>query len=41
MQTLYAPVQGKARAKKRERVGREVGVGDFGDSMGNVNEENT
>jgi hypothetical protein len=24
-QTLYAPVQGNARAKKREWVGREVG----------------
>jgi hypothetical protein len=43
MQTLYAPVQGNARAKKWEWVGREVGgcVGDFWDSIGNVIEENT
>jgi hypothetical protein len=44
MQTLYAPVQGNARAKKWERVGRGVagaGMGDFWDSIGNVNEENT
>jgi hypothetical protein len=43
-QTLYAPVQGNARAKKWEWVGREVaggeGVGDFWDSIGNVIEEN-
>jgi hypothetical protein len=37
-QTLYAPVQGNARAKKWEWVGR--GVGDFWDSIGNVIEEN-
>jgi hypothetical protein len=44
MQTLYAPVQGNARAKKGEWVGRGfggVGMGDFWDSIGNVNEENT
>jgi hypothetical protein len=42
MQTLYAPVQGNARAKKWEWVGRGVGgegMGDFLDSIGNVNEE--
>ena len=41
-QTLYAPVQGNARAKKWEWVGREVGrgMGDFWDSIGNVIEEN-
>jgi hypothetical protein len=38
-----APVQGNARAKKWEWVGRRVGggMGDFWDSIGNVNEENT
>jgi hypothetical protein len=39
MQTLYAPVQGNARAKKGEWVGREVGgegMGDIWDSIGNV-----
>jgi hypothetical protein len=39
-----APVQGNARAKKWEWVGRGVGgegVGDFWDSIGNVIEENT
>jgi hypothetical protein len=45
MQTLYAPVQGNARAKKWEWVGREVGGGedmvDFWDSILNVIEENT
>ena len=43
MQTLNAPVQGNARAKKWEWVGRGVGggMGDFWDSIGNVNEENT
>jgi hypothetical protein len=44
MQTLYAPVQGNARAKKWEWVGRGMGgegMGDFGDSIGNINEENT
>jgi hypothetical protein len=43
-QTLYAPVQGNARAKKWEWVGRGgaggEGVGDFWDSLGNVIEEN-
>jgi hypothetical protein len=42
--TLYAPVQGNARAKKWEWVGRGVGgwvMGDFWDSFGNVNEEST
>jgi hypothetical protein len=29
-QTLYAPVQGSARAKKGEWVGRGVGVGGYG-----------
>ena len=41
MQTLYASVQGNARAKKWEWVGRGVGgegMGDFWDSIGNVNE---
>jgi hypothetical protein len=45
MQTLYASVQGIARAKKWEWVGRWVGggegMGNFQDSIGNVNEENT
>jgi hypothetical protein len=43
LQTLYAPVQGNARAKKGEWVGRVVGsgMGDFWDSIGNVNEEDT
>jgi DnaJ-domain-containing protein 1 len=44
VQTLYASVQGNARAKKWEWVGRGVGgelVGDFWDSIGNVNEINT
>jgi hypothetical protein len=42
LQTLYAPVQGNARAKKWEwvgRGGREGGMGDFWDSIGNINEE--
>ena len=39
-QTLYAPVQGNARAKKWEWVGRGVWGGDFWDSIGNVIEEN-
>jgi hypothetical protein len=30
MQTLYAQVQGNARAKKGEWVGRGVGVGGYG-----------
>jgi hypothetical protein len=44
MQTLYAPVQGNARAKKWEWVSRGVGwkgMGDFWNNIGNVNEENT
>ena len=43
LQTLYASVQGNARAKKWEWVGRGVvgGMGDFWDSIGNVNKENT
>jgi hypothetical protein len=45
LQTLYAPVQGNARAKKGEWVSRElgggVGMGDLWDSIENVNEENT
>ena len=45
MKTLYAPVQRNARAKKWEWVGREFGggegMGDFGDSIGNVIEEST
>jgi hypothetical protein len=35
--SLYAPVQGNARAKKREWVGRGAGwregIGNFGDSI--------
>jgi hypothetical protein len=44
VQTLYASVQGNTRAKKWGWVGRGVGgecMGDFWDSIGNVNEENT
>jgi hypothetical protein len=44
VQTLYASVHGNARAKKWEWVGRGVGggrVGDFWDSIENVNEINT
>jgi hypothetical protein len=43
MQTLYAPVQGNARAKNWEWVVRGVleVMGFFWDSIGNVNEENT
>jgi hypothetical protein len=37
LQTLYAPVQGNARAKKWEWVGREAGrgegIGNFRDSI--------
>jgi hypothetical protein len=43
LQTLYASVQGNARAKKWECVGRGFGgegMGDFCDSIENVNEEN-
>jgi hypothetical protein len=39
VQTLYASVQGNARATKWEWVGERVG--DFWDSFGNVNEINT
>ena len=43
LQTLYASVQGNARAKKWEWVGRGVGrgegMGDFWVSIGNVNEK--
>jgi hypothetical protein len=44
MQTLYASGQGNTTTKKWEWVGRGVGeesMGDFWDSIGNVNEENT
>jgi hypothetical protein len=44
MQTLYASVQGNARAKKWELLGGGVGggaCGDFWDSIANVNEINT
>jgi hypothetical protein len=44
VQTLYASVQGNARAKKWEWVGGRVGggtCGGFWDSIGNVNEINT
>jgi hypothetical protein len=45
MQTLYAPVQGNARAKKKIGMGGEgsgeEGMGDFWDSILNVIEENT
>jgi hypothetical protein len=44
LQTLYAPVQGNARAKKGEWVGRGLGglgMGGLWDSIENVNEENT
>jgi hypothetical protein len=34
LQTLYAPVQGNARAKKGEWVGRGVGVGGYGGLLG-------
>jgi hypothetical protein len=40
VQTLYASVQGNARAKKWEWVGGEA-CGDFWDSTGNVKEINT
>ena len=41
LQTLYAPVQGNARANKWEWVGRGVGgMGDFWDSIGNVIQKN-
>ena len=44
MQTLFASVQGNARAKKWEWVAGGVGEGTCGgllDSIGNVNEINT
>jgi hypothetical protein len=43
LQTLSASVQGNAMAKKWEWVGGGVDgeVGDFWDSIGNVNEINT
>jgi hypothetical protein len=45
MPTLDAPVQGNARAKKGEWMGRGLGgggdMGDLWDSIENVNEENT
>jgi hypothetical protein len=44
VQILYVSVQGNARTKKWEWVGMGVGgegIGDFWDSTGNVNEENT
>ena len=44
MHTLYASVQGNGRAKKWECVGGGEGeehVGDFWDSIENVNEINT
>jgi hypothetical protein len=44
LQTLYAPVQGNARAKKWEWVGRGAGwregIGNFQDSILNVYKEN-
>jgi hypothetical protein len=44
LQILYASVQGNARSKNWGGwVGElwEEGMGDFWDSIGNVNEENT
>jgi hypothetical protein len=44
LQTLYAPVQGNARAKKVGMGGYESGgevMGDFWESIGNIVEENT
>jgi hypothetical protein len=42
LQTLYAPVQGNARAKKWEWVGRGAveSIGDFWERIWYVNEEN-
>ena len=45
LERSYAPVQGNARARKQEWVGWGAvcvcgGIGDFGDNIGNVNEEN-
>jgi hypothetical protein len=43
LQRSYAPLQGNARARKQEWVGWgaawQEGIGDFGDSIWNVNEE--
>jgi hypothetical protein len=42
VETLYASVQGNARARNWEWVGRgvgRVGMADFWDSIGNVNEK--
>jgi hypothetical protein len=45
LKTLYASLWGNARVKKWEWVGRGVGggegIGNFWDSIRNVNEENT
>jgi hypothetical protein len=41
MQTSYASVEGNSRAKRWEWVGVGVDVGDFWDSIENVNEINT
>jgi hypothetical protein len=41
LQTLSASVHENARAKKWEGEGTGGGMGDFWDSIGNVNEENT
>ena len=43
LQTLYASVQGNARARSGSGSVGEwgEGMGDFWDSIGNVNEENT
>jgi hypothetical protein len=44
LQTLYAPVQGNARAKMLEWVGKGAGgwegIGNFRDSIENVYKEN-
>jgi hypothetical protein len=44
LQTLYASVQGKARAKKQEWLGRGAGrregIGNFWDSILNIYKEN-
>jgi hypothetical protein len=34
VQTLYASVQGNAKTKKREWVGRGVGAGGYGGLLG-------
>jgi hypothetical protein len=41
LQTLYASVQGNARAKKCVGGSGREGLGYFWGSIGNVNEENT